>query len=141
MPEAQLTEPLDRAAEKGGLEGLEEMFAALEAAVKADSRRRLISSRNPAGDPPPPQAVVLCHRRELDGAAVDELQHPAIVNAFTTVNPETDATVRAVDYQVVGAPPDQFPPVFGRRTRRRPLAARRDGGVTVTPDQFWTRPY
>ena len=33
MPEAQLTEPLDRAAEKGGLE---EMFAALEAAVKAD---------------------------------------------------------------------------------------------------------
>ncbi len=36
MPEAQLTEPLDRAAEKGGLEGLEEVFAALEAAVKAD---------------------------------------------------------------------------------------------------------
>ena len=33
MPEAQLTEPLDRAAEKGGFE---EMFAALEAAVKAD---------------------------------------------------------------------------------------------------------
>ena len=33
MPEAQLTEPLDRAAEKGGLE---EMFAALEGAVKAD---------------------------------------------------------------------------------------------------------
>ena len=105
MPEAQLTEPLDRAAEKGGLE---EMFAALEAAVKADSRRRSISSRNPAGDPPPPQAVVLCHRRELDGAAVDELQHPAIVNAFTTVNPETDATVRAVDYQ-------------GRRCASRPV--------------------
>ena len=33
MPEAQLTQPLDRAAEKGGLE---EKFAALEAAVKAD---------------------------------------------------------------------------------------------------------
>ena len=33
MPEAQLTEPLDRAAEKGGFE---ELFAALEAAVKAD---------------------------------------------------------------------------------------------------------
>ena len=33
MPEAQLTEPLDHAAEKGGLE---EMFAALEAAVEAD---------------------------------------------------------------------------------------------------------
>ena len=33
MPEAQLTEPLDRAAEKGGLE---ELFAALEATVKAD---------------------------------------------------------------------------------------------------------
>ena len=31
-----------------------------------------------------------------------------IVNAFTTVKPETDATVRAVDYQVVGAAPDQF---------------------------------
>ncbi len=29
-------------------------------------------------------------------------RHPgAIVNAFTTVNPETEATVRAVDYQVV----------------------------------------
>ena len=27
----------------------------------------------------------------------------AIVNAFTTVNPETEASVRAVDYQVVGA--------------------------------------
>ena len=26
-----------------------------------------------------------------------------IVNAFTTVNPETEATVRAVDYQVVSA--------------------------------------
>ncbi len=33
----------------------------------------------------------------------------AIVNAFTTVNPKTEATVRAVDYQVVGATaPDQF---------------------------------
>ena len=32
----------------------------------------------------------------------------AIVNAFTTVNPETDVTVRAVDYQLVGASPDQF---------------------------------
>ena len=33
----------------------------------------------------------------------------AIVNAFTTVNPETEATVRAVDYRVVGATaPDQF---------------------------------
>ena len=32
----------------------------------------------------------------------------AIVNAFTTVNPETAATVRTVDYQVVGAAPDQF---------------------------------
>lgn len=32
---------------------------------------------DPAGDPPQPQALVLRHRRELDGAAVDELQHPA----------------------------------------------------------------
>ena len=32
-----------------------------------------------------------------------------IVNACTTVNPETEATVRAVDYQVVGGTaPDQF---------------------------------
>ena len=31
-----------------------------------------------------------------------------IVNAFTTVKPETEATVRAVDYLVVGAAPDQF---------------------------------
>ena len=34
MPESQLTEPLDHAAEKGGVK--EEMFAALEAAVEAD---------------------------------------------------------------------------------------------------------
>ena len=33
MPEAQLTEPLDHAAKK---RGFEELFAALEAAVKAD---------------------------------------------------------------------------------------------------------
>ncbi len=32
----------------------------------------------------------------------------AIVNAFTTVNPETEATVRAVDYQVIGAAAEQF---------------------------------
>ena len=32
----------------------------------------------------------------------------AIVNAFTTVNAETDATVRAVDYRIVDAGPDQF---------------------------------
>ena len=33
----------------------------------------------------------------------------AIVNAFTTVKPETGVTVRAVDYQVVGATAsDQF---------------------------------
>lgn len=31
----------------------------------------------------------------------------AIANAFTTVNRDTDATVRAVDYQVVGSP-EQF---------------------------------
>ena len=34
MPESQLTEPLDHAAEKRGFK--EEMFAALEAAVEAD---------------------------------------------------------------------------------------------------------
>ena len=39
MPEAQLTEPLDHAAEKGGVK---ELFAALDAAVKAgvDAFRR-----------------------------------------------------------------------------------------------------
>ena len=26
----------------------------------------------------------------------------AVINAFTTVNPETGATVRAVDYQILG---------------------------------------
>ena len=31
----------------------------------------------------------------------------AIVNAFTTVNRDTDAIVRAVDYQAVGSP-EQF---------------------------------
>lgn len=31
----------------------------------------------------------------------------AVVNAFTTVNPDTEAIVRAVDYQVVGTP-EQF---------------------------------
>ena len=32
----------------------------------------------------------------------------AIVNAFTTVNPETEGTIRVVDYQVVGAASEQF---------------------------------
>ena len=32
----------------------------------------------------------------------------AIVNAFTTVNPETEGTVRVVDYQVLGAASEQF---------------------------------
>ena len=31
----------------------------------------------------------------------------AVINAFTAVNPETQATVRTVDYQVLGAP-EQF---------------------------------
>ena len=46
MPEAQLTESLDRAAEKGGLE---EMFAALEAAVKADVEAFQTGERECAG--------------------------------------------------------------------------------------------
>lgn len=33
--------------------------------------------------------------------------HVAVVNAFTAVNPETQATVRVVDYQILGAP-EQF---------------------------------
>ena len=47
MPEAQLTEPLDHAAEKGGVE---ETFAALEAAVEADVdaflRRRSVNAQD-----------------------------------------------------------------------------------------------
>ena len=31
----------------------------------------------------------------------------AVVNAFTTVNPQTQTTVRTVDYQILGAP-EQF---------------------------------
>ena len=47
MPEAQLTEPLARAAEKGGFE---EKFAALEAAVKADVEAVLRRGRVNAQD-------------------------------------------------------------------------------------------
>ena len=52
--------------------------------------------------------------RRLTQARIGDTLHDgngtrvAIVNAFTTVNPETEATVRAVDYLVVGAAPDQF---------------------------------
>ena len=55
----------------------------------------------------------------------------AIVNAFTTVNPETEATVRAVDYQVVGAGSRAVPRVFGRRARRRALEAGRGRGIVT----------
>ena len=53
--------------------------------------------------------------RRLTQARIGDTLHDdngtrvAIVNAFTTVNPETEATVRVVDYQVVGATTsDQF---------------------------------
>ena len=53
------------------------------------------------------------NRRETQARIGDTLHdgngtRVAIVNAFTTVNPETEATVRAVDNQVAGAVPDQF---------------------------------
>ena len=51
MPEAQLTEPLDHAVEK---RGVKELFAALEAAVKADvarTRRRECPGLDPLGRP------------------------------------------------------------------------------------------
>ena len=48
----------------------------------------------------------------------------AIVNAFTTVNPETGATVRAVDYQVIGGAPTSSACI---RTRRATSPA---GGVS-----------
>ena len=59
----------------------------------------------------------------------------AIANAFTTVNPRTGATVRAVYYQVVGAVPDQFR-VYS--DDERDIASWRrvgDPGVAVTPVQ------
>ena len=40
-------------------------------------------------------------------------------NAFTTVNPETEATVRAVDYQMVGAA-EQFRAYSDVGVARRP---------------------
>ena len=75
---------------------------------------------------PRARARIFCHRRatvrgvstetavRLTQARIGDTLHDgngtrvAIVNAFTTVNPETEATVRAVDYQVVGAAPNQF---------------------------------
>ena len=72
MPETQ-TEPLDRAAEKGGLE---EMFAALEAAVKADveafqtGERECAGLRDPLADRSPSSAQNGERGREDDfGAA------------------------------------------------------------------------
>ena len=47
MPEAQLTEPLDRAAEKGGFK---EVLAKVEAAVEADVEALLGSGRVDAQD-------------------------------------------------------------------------------------------
>ena len=75
MPEAQLTEPLDRAAEKGGLE---EMFAALEAAVKADveaflrrGERECAGLRDPLAESSPSSARHGERGREDDfGAAL-----------------------------------------------------------------------
>ena len=64
MPEAQLTEPLDRAAEKGGLE---EMFAALEAAVKADVEAFL--SRGNANAQDFETLLQTVHRRALATAS------------------------------------------------------------------------
>ena len=95
---------------------------------------------------PRARARIFCHRRatvrgvstetavrpqplRLTQARIGDTLHDgngtrvAIVNAFTTVNPETEATVRAVDYQVVGAAPNPVPGVFGRRGRRHPLEA------------------
>ena len=74
MPEAQLTEPLDRAAEKGGLE---EKFAALDAAVKADveafqtGERECAGLRDPLAESSPSSARHGEPGREDDfGAAV-----------------------------------------------------------------------
>ena len=59
----------------------------------------------------------------------------AIVNAFTTVDPETVATVSRgrLPGRRYGSRP--IPHAFGRRARRRLLAARRDAGAAVMRDQ------
>ena len=60
------------------------------------------------------ETVARPRRLRLTRARIGDTLHDGngtrvtIVNAFTTVNPETEATVRAVDYQVAGAVPDQF---------------------------------
>ena len=63
MPEAQLTERLDRAAEKGGFE---ETLAALKAAVEADVDALLRRGRANAQDFEALERAV--HRRALDAA-------------------------------------------------------------------------
>ena len=67
MPEAQLTEPLDRAVEKGGLE---ELFAALEAAVKADVEAFLLGNSrrfHPCAGPALPGGKTQTGERECAG--------------------------------------------------------------------------
>ena len=65
MPEAQLTEPLDPAAQKGGVN--KKMLAALEAAVKADVEAVLRGGRVDAQDFETLERTV--YRRALAAAA------------------------------------------------------------------------
>ena len=64
MPEAQATRPLGHAAEKGSFK--EEVFAALEAAVKADVDAFLRRGRGNAQDFETLERTI--HRRALDDA-------------------------------------------------------------------------
>ena len=64
MPEAQATRPPDRAVVKGGFK--EEVFAGLEAAVKADVDAFLRRGRVNAGDFEALERTL--HRRALDAA-------------------------------------------------------------------------
>ena len=64
MPEAQATRPLGHAAKKEGFK--EEIFAALEAAVKADVDAFLRCGRVNAGDFEALERTI--HRRALDAA-------------------------------------------------------------------------
>ena len=64
MPESQATRPLGHAAEKGGFQ--EEMFAALEAAVKADVDAFLRRGKVNAGDFETLERTI--YRRALDAA-------------------------------------------------------------------------
>ena len=111
MPEEHLRRPLFHFVASTGVPGrLRELWDARSAIVSARifCRRRAAVrgvSTETAARPRPlrlTQARIGNTLRDGNGTRV------AIVNAFTTMNPETEATARAVDYQVIGAGAEQF---------------------------------